>query len=58
MTLTPLISLNDLSVTLKCNEKKTTESQWPYAVSTFLPLRRRAAITLRPVGVLILARKP
>lgn len=42
----------------KYDKKKTTESQWPYAESTFLPLRRRAAMILRPLFVLILARKP
>ena len=35
--------------------KKTTESSVAYADNTFLPLRRRRAITFRPFFVLILA---
>lgn len=38
--------------------KKTTDSQWPYADNTFLPLRRRRARTLRPFAELIRSRKP
>jgi hypothetical protein len=39
-------------------KKKDHFDEWPYAESTFLPLRRRAARILRPLFVLILARKP
>lgn len=38
--------------------KKTTERSVVYADNTFLPLRRRAASTLRPFAVLIRLRKP
>ena len=38
--------------------KKTTDSQWPYADNTFLPLRRRRARTLRPFAELMRSRKP
>lgn len=38
--------------------KKTTEWSVAYADSTFLPLRRRRANTLRPFFVLILSRNP
>ncbi len=39
-------------------KKPLLVTQWLYADRTFLPLRRRAANTLRPLAVAIRARKP
>lgn len=48
-----------LNTNFSIKKKKTTDvGQWTYADNTFLPLRRRAASTLRPFLELIRARKP